>query len=188
MQTDVTDLSGKYSPETVISHPAEHFESPDPPLMWLRTLVVTVSGIGLLALMFVMAGDVLGRYLFNRPIPGAYELVEYLMAIIVPFSIAYSAAQKCHVGVDILVEKLPRRSRAVVDIITELTTIVLVGILIWQGWLGFFEAQSSTSSIRSAVLQIPNAPFLLAVPLGFMAFAVFMLVHIIATIREACRP
>ena len=185
MEIDATELSGECSQETT-SLPAEQYRSAEPPLRWLRALVVTISGIGLLALMFVMAGDVLGRYLFNHPVPGAYELVEYLMAIIVPFSIAYSAAQKCHVGVDILVEKLPRRSRAVVDIITQIITIILAGFLIWQGWIGFFEAQ--TSSIRSAVLQIPNSPFLLAVPLGFIAFVVFMFVHIIENIREAFRP
>lgn len=182
MQTDVPDISGLGSPETTTGQSKQS----DPPLQWLRILVVTISGIGLLALMFVMAGDVLGRYLLNRPVPGAYELVEYLMAIIVPFSVAYSAAQKCHVGVDILVEKLPRRTRAIVDIITELITIILVGFVIWQGWVGFFEAQSS--GIKSAVLQLPNSPFLLAVPLGFMAFVVFMSVNILATIREALRP
>ena len=185
MQTDATDLSGEYSPETLPSLPPRQSEPPLP-VRWLRALVVTISGMGLLALMFVMAGDVIGRYLLNRPIPGAYELVEYLMAIIVPFSVAYSAAQKCHVGVDILVERLPRRIRAVVDVLTELITIILVGFLIWQGWVGFFEAQSS--NIKSAVLQIPNSPFLLAVPLGFMAFVVFMLANIFATIREVFRP
>jgi len=186
MQTDAKDVSGEYDPETTTGLPAGQLEPSEGPLLWLRTLVVIISGIGLLALMFVMAGDVLGRYLLNRPIPGAYELVEYLMAIIVPFSVAYSAAQKCHVGVDILVERLPRRTRAVVDIITEFITIILVGFLIWQGWVGFFEAQSS--SIKSAVLQIPNSPFLLAVPIGFMAFIVFMLTNIFETIREALKP
>jgi TRAP-type C4-dicarboxylate transport system permease small subunit len=186
MPTDVTDISTAGSPKTAESLPAGQPEWPEPPLPWLRNMVVAISGIGLLALMFVMAGDVVGRYLLNRPIPGAYELVEYLMAIIVPFSVAYSAAQKCHVGVDILVEKLPRRIRAVVDIITELITIVLVSFVIWQGLVGFVEAQSS--SIKSAVLQIPNAPFLLAVPIGFIAFIIFMFVNIFATIREALRP
>jgi len=186
MPTDATDISTAGSPITAESLPTGQPEWPEPPLPWLRTIVAAISGIGLLALMFVMAGDVVGRYLLNRPVPGAYELVEYLMAIIVPFSVAYSAAQKCHVGVDILVEKLPRRVRAVIDIITELITIVLVGFVIWQGFVGFFEAQSS--SIKSAVLQIPNAPFLLAVPIGFIAFAIFMFVNIFATIREALRP
>lgn len=176
MKTDTADLQGEPPPAASAPHAAP--ENPDPaPIRWLRNFVVAVSGTGLLALMFVMAGDVIGRYAFNSPIPGAYELVEYLMAVIVPFCVAYSAAQKCHVGVDILVERLPLKIRIVVDIITQTVTIVLLGFLIWQGWVGFVEAQSS--GIRSAVLQIPNSPFLLAVPIGFMAFAIFMLAHLL---------
>jgi len=186
MQTDACDLSSPHASGAAAVTPGMEFEPRAPHLRWLRNLVAAISGIGLLALMFVMAGDVMGRYFFNHPIPGAYELVEYIMAIVVPFSVAYSAAQKCHVGVDILVERLPRKSRAAVDILTQLVTIILVGFLIWQGWVGFFEAQSS--SIKSSVLQIPNAPFLLAVPIGFMAFIVFMVAHISETIREVFKP
>ncbi|MBU1567618.1 MAG: TRAP transporter small permease [Proteobacteria bacterium] len=186
MQMDTTGIPDEYNPETITGVPAGQLKSPQPPIQWLQTLVATISGIGLLALMVVMAGDVFGRYLFNHPIPGAYELVEYLMAIIVPFSIAYSAAQKCHVGVDILVERLPKKIRAIVDIITQFLTIILVSIVIWQGWVGFFEAQSS--SIRSAVLEIPNYPFLLAVPIGFMAFVVFVFCHLLKTIKEVLKP
>ncbi len=186
MQADATDLSSPHSSGAAALPPGMEFEPRQHHLRWLRNLVAVISGIGLLALMFVMAGDVMGRYFFNHPIPGAYELVEYIMAIIVPFSVAYSAAQKCHVGVDILVERLPRKSRAAVDILTQFVTVILVGFLIWQGWVGFFEAQSS--SIRSSVLQIPNAPFLLAVPIGFMAFVVFMFAHIAETIREIFKP
>jgi TRAP-type C4-dicarboxylate transport system permease small subunit len=185
MQTEATELSGEYVPDKQESHPSDQYTLPEPPLGWLRNLVVVISGTGLLALMFVMAGDVIGRYLFNRPVPGAYELVEYLMGIIVPFSVAYSAAQKCHVGVDILVEKLPRKQRAVVDIFTQIITVVLVSYVIWQGWVGYVEAQGS--GIKSAVLQLPNAPFLLAIPIGFVAFVMFMCVHIFQDIREACK-
>lgn len=158
-------------------------QDPPPPalLRWLKAVVVSIAGLGLISLMFVMAGDVIGRF-FKYPIPGAYELVEYLMAIIVPFSIAYSAEQKCHVGVDILVEKLSHRNRAIVDSITQLITIILTAIVIWQGWIGFVEAKATT--MKSAVLQIPNYPFMLTIPLGFSAFLIFMAVDLHKTVRE----
>lgn len=182
MQTDTPHPADAQDPATPVKA-ASAIEAV--PLRWLRNIVVTISGIGLLALMFVMAGDVAGRYLFNQPIAGAYELVEYLMAIIVPFSVAYSAQQKCHVGVDILVERLSHKHRLFVDIITQLITVILIGILIWQGWIGFLEGQSST--MKSAVLEIPNYPFLLAVPVGFIAFVIFMLAHLIDSVGEALK-
>jgi TRAP-type C4-dicarboxylate transport system permease small subunit len=42
--------------------------------------------------------------------------------------------------------------------------------------------------MKSAVLQIPNAPFLLAVPVGFSAFAFFLFIHLLQSIREVVRP
>lgn len=153
---------------------------------WLCNLVATISGLGLLALMAVMAGDVIGRYFFKHPLPGAYELVEYLMAIFVPCCLAYSAERKCHVGVDILVERLAPKTRLMVDIVTQTITIILVCIVVRQGWIGFVEALSST--MKSSVLQIPNAPFLLSIPVGFGAFAFFLFIHLLQSIREIVRP
>jgi len=159
-----------------------------PPLLsrWLSSLVAVISGVGLLALMAVMAADVIGRYFFRHPIPGAYELVEYLMAVFIPCCVAYSAERKCHVGVDILVERLAPRTRLAVDIVTQAITIVLVSLVVRQGWIGFTEALSST--MKSAVLQIPNAPFLLSIPVGFGAFALFLFIHLLQSIREVFRP
>jgi TRAP-type C4-dicarboxylate transport system permease small subunit len=168
-----TIVPGKDQPPTLVSR-------------WLSNLVAAISGVGLLALMAVMAGDVIGRYFFKHPLPGAYELVEYLMAIFVPCCVAYSAERKCHVGVDILVERLAPRTRLLVDIVTQAITIILVCVVVRQGWIGFIEALSST--MKSAVLQIPNAPFLLAVPVGFSAFAFFLFIHLLQSIREVVRP
>ena len=50
----------------------------------------------LAAMMFLTATDVILRYIFNRPISGAYELIEYMMAILIPFALAYCALQGSH--------------------------------------------------------------------------------------------
>lgn len=166
-------LAGREKPPATISR-------------WLSNLVAVISGIGLLALMAVMAGDVIGRNFFRQPIPGAYELVEYLMAVLVPCCVAFSAERKCHVGVDILVERLTPRTRLMVEIVTLAVTIILAWVVVYQGWIGFVEALSST--MKSAVLQIPNGPFLLSIPVGFAAFAFFLSVHLLQSIEELFRP
>ena len=53
------------------------------------------AGIAVLAAMMTLtAADVCLRYLFNRPIMGAYELNEFMMAVFVGFSFAYTAIHK----------------------------------------------------------------------------------------------
>ena len=45
----------------------------------LRFVAMTV----LAGMMFLTAADVILRYIFNRPVTGAYELIEFLMAILI---------------------------------------------------------------------------------------------------------
>jgi TRAP-type C4-dicarboxylate transport system permease small subunit len=148
----------------------------------VRKGVVAVAGTCLALLMFLVAADVIGRYVFNRPIPGGYELVEYLMAIVVPLGVAFCAEQKSHVGVDLLVERLSAKSRRVVDGVTQLATVLLGCVLVWQTWVAVPD--SYASGLKSAVLQIPVYPFVLAVGVGAAAFVLFSFAHLLERIRE----
>ena len=152
------------------------------PVRVVRALVVAVAGTGLALLMFLVAADVLGRYVFNAPIPGGYELVEYLMAIVVPLGVAYCAQQKSHVGVDLVVERLSVRTRRAVDAATQLVTVLLGCILAWQVCVSVPD--SYASGLKSSVLGIPVYPFVVAVAAGAIAFVLFALAHFLETIAE----
>jgi TRAP-type C4-dicarboxylate transport system permease small subunit len=144
-----------------------------------------VGGIAITALallMFLVAADVIGRYVFNRPIPGGYELLEYLMAIIIPLSIAFCAEKNAHVGVDMVVEKLSLKTRARVEAVTLLVTLVLCAILAWQCTMAI--SASYASGLESAVLHIPAYPTVVAVAIGMIALTFFIFAHLIACLME----
>lgn len=46
-------------------------------------VLAPLSALTLMAIMVLMVADVGGRYLFNRPIRGAYEITEFLMCVMV---------------------------------------------------------------------------------------------------------
>ena len=60
----------------------------------LGRLLQAIGALVLAAMMFLGAADVILRYFFNSPISGAYELVEYMMAIIVPFGLCVCAPSR----------------------------------------------------------------------------------------------
>ena len=62
--------------------------------------------------------DVFLRYLFNSPILGSYELTEFMMAILVFGSVAYTMVVKGHVTVDLVITRLPARAQAILECIT----------------------------------------------------------------------
>jgi len=51
----------------------------------LSTYLSYVGNFALAAMMLLTTADVIGRYFFNAPVLGAYEITEYLMLIMVFF-------------------------------------------------------------------------------------------------------
>lgn len=147
------------------------------------TQVLITGGAAMLALMmFLTVVDVGLRYAFNRPLAGAFELVGYMMAIMVPFCIAYCAQQKGHVAVDFVMERFSKKTGTVVDIITTFISLIFVLIIAWQNVEYFFEVQGS--GLTSSVLLIPAYPFIAPVAIGFGVFALILLVHLLELFVE----
>ncbi len=147
------------------------------------TQFLIAFGASMLALMMLLTAlDVGLRYIFNRPLSGAFELVEYMMAILVPFSIAYCAQQKEHVGVDLIIERFSRKIRTVFDIITTFITLIFVIVIAWQNVLYFFEVKGS--GLTSSVLLIPAYPFIAPTAIAFATFALILVVHLIELFSE----
>ena len=152
------------------------------PVRIVRRVVVAVATTSLALLMFLVAAEVIGRYLFNSPIPGGYELIEYLMAILIPLSVAFCAEQKAHVGVDLVMEKLSRKTRVRAEVVTLLVSSVLSGVLAWQCCVAIPE--SYASGLKSAVLHIPAYPTVIAVAIGAIALTLFIFAHFLECLME----
>lgn len=150
------------------------------------TQVLIAIGAAMLALMmFLTAADVCLRYALNRPLAGAFELVGYMLAIFVPFSVAYCAQGKGHVAVDLIMSQFPSKFQTIVEIITTFITMIFVAVIAWQNVLYFFEVKES--GLTSAVLLIPEYPFVGPIAVAFAVFALILLVHLIELFSEVTK-
>ena len=59
--------------------------------------------------------DVLGRYLLNRPLPGALELSEFCLALLVFFGLGSTGLGNTQVVVDIVIERFSWRLRTATE-------------------------------------------------------------------------
>jgi len=89
-----------------------------------------VAVAALVAMMVLTLADVALRA-FGRPIPGTYELVGILGAIIIGFSIPYTSMMRGHVIMDFLTESLPGSARTALHVLTRLLAI---SFFIIAGW------------------------------------------------------
>jgi TRAP-type mannitol/chloroaromatic compound transport system permease small subunit len=76
--------------------------------------------------------EVIARYVFNRPTIWAWDVNVQLQAFMATLGGGYVLLNDDHVRVDILVAKLSRRKRAILESFTGMLTIVALGILTWQ--------------------------------------------------------
>lgn len=147
------------------------------------TNILLVAGTSILAMMmFLMATDVALRYVFNSPLPGAYELIEYMMAILVPFGIVYCAHKKGHVSVDLVVGRFTKRTQAILGSITSLLSLSLFLLTAWQSLL--FIKENFESKLTSSVLLIPTYPFIAVVAVGFAVLCLVLLIDFLNFLSE----
>jgi TRAP-type C4-dicarboxylate transport system permease small subunit len=89
-----------------------------------------------LAIMTLLtAADVSGRYFFNRPITGTWELIGLFLVCAGTFGIAYCQIRKRHVRVTFLYERLPRRLRLISDGLAYLIGLTAFSLVCWRSGL-----------------------------------------------------
>jgi TRAP-type C4-dicarboxylate transport system permease small subunit len=100
--------------------------------------------------------DVIGRYLFNAPIPGAFEVIEILMGITIFAAIPVATVKGEHIVVDLLDPIVPASLTSALKRITAVLIGLVFATLTWLLWeLGQRTAESGWVT---DTLRIPLAP------------------------------
>lgn len=151
---------------------------------WVRPITRAANAVGvslLLVMAFFITADVFMRYAFNKPILGSLELTEFMLALVVFLGLAYAQAQRAHVGVDLVVDRLPPRLAAAVDAATALLAILLYAFIAWKSYGTAVNALNK--GLVSDILRVPHFPFRLMVTVG----AVLLCLELLVTVEEKLR-
>lgn len=95
---------------------------------WLEGL----AGTALLLMMLLVTADVAGRYLFGKPLPGAIELVQYTMVLVVFAGLPSVTLRRRHISLDLVHGRLGGRWRR---LHWALLCTGSAAVLAVQGWL-----------------------------------------------------
>ncbi|WP_053076716.1 TRAP transporter small permease [Caenimonas sp. SL110] len=113
----------------------------------------TAGAVALFILMVVVFVDVVGRNLFNRPLPWGTELLEVVLAVLIFALYPVLALRSSHITVDLV--PIPRRLQLPQRALAGLVGAVLFGVI------AFCTARQAIRSAgygdASALLQIPTA-------------------------------
>ncbi len=152
----------------------------------LAFLAVLLGGAGLLLSMFLGMGDVIGS-LFNRPLPGALEVTESTMVLIVFGGLAYAQIRRRHLRVELAYLQAGPRLRSTMDIVASLSGLVFFSLLTWQAYNeAIFAYQIGEST--SGLVRFPLLPARIAVVVGSGLFIVQLCLDLLKDIVSFGRP
>ena len=135
-----------------------------------------IAGIILIFLVLTLVGDTIGRFI------GSFELVQYVFALIVCFSIAYTGVEGGHIAIDLFFDRFPNAVKIIFTKISEILCIIISLLIIWRLISDGFYSMSLNE--RSSTLQVPIFFFILAIAFGFIILALVLILKSLNSIGE----
>lgn len=147
---------------------------------WLErceTALLYVAVFATFAMMCLTTADAAGRYLFNRPITGAYEVTEkYLMVAMVFLGIGYAYRGGAYIRVTFMVDNLPRAAKIFLDYVAQIFSIVYGAVLVVATTQQFLRVAEDRMTLSA--VDLPVAPAYVLVPVGCFFLSVLMLLDL----------
>ena len=148
----------------------------------LLAVISVLSGVLLSLSVLLNFANVIGRYFFNASIPWAEEAMLFLMVGCVFLGNGLVAWSGRYIRMDIVVNMLPAKVRAVLALFSDLVFLVTTIAIVIFAWpvlrdLAAFDQRSQAADFP---LVIPQA----MVPLGLSIMALLVAVRLITADRH----
>lgn len=145
-----------------------------------------LAGVSILILMVLAVCQVLGRSLFNMPVPGFIDIVEQAMALFAFLGIAYCQRLGGHVRMELVISKFGGRGLWIAEFLSTCVIIILVSALIYGSWFHFQRAWVFGDSTID--IQIPTWPSKLVVPVALSLLWLRLLLQAVGFARLIADP
>lgn len=126
----------------------------------LELVLSVFAAVMLFALMLLRCIDVVGRYIFNLPVPGAAELTGLGLALLIFATLPIITAYSEHVSVGLLElvgARFSRFTRWVERVVLLATSLAALSLMSWRLWVKAAELASYGDG--TSYLNVPVAPF-----------------------------
>lgn len=140
------------------------------PKLILQNLDAIITGVTLTLCVILVNLNVIMRYILNAPLQWSEEVVTSLFVWTVFIGSAYAYRKHSHLGVDIVVNMMHGRTKAVVrDVMAfvELLILIMLTVISAQYVYNLIYVRGVFKPAVTDVLRIPKAYTGIAVPLGF---------------------
>lgn len=100
----------------------------------IALVVLLLGGVGMIASTLLGTADVIGTQFLSHPVPGALELTESTMVLIVFGALTYAQIRRNHIRVELFYTRMGPRGQAAMDVFAGLMALLFFSLLLWQGF------------------------------------------------------
>jgi len=159
-------------------------------VLWLGKLsswtLAAVSCAFLFGMMLLTFVDVIGRYVFTSPLPAAYEIISFMMPVLIFCALPLISRSENHVTIDLLDGIVPRAIKRPQAILVNAVGAVVVAFIGWR--LYVLSGDQTLNFDVSSTLYMPLAPFSLFMSVMSFVTAVALVINVIVYAVGAAEP
>jgi TRAP-type C4-dicarboxylate transport system permease small subunit len=138
---------------------------------------------GLLLMVVITFIDVVGAKLFTWRLPGALDIVMVSQAIAIAFAAAMLLILDRHVQVTFIVDRMPRRSQAITNIIIHFLELGLFILIVWR--LFVFGHYMQVGGEGTGTIRIPLCPFGYGMAVALIPVCLVIILRLVNSLARA---
>jgi len=143
----------------------------------------SVGVLFLMAMMLLMVVDVFLRRVFNQPLTGSFEVVQFMQVTLVYLGVAYTTIKKAHISIDLITSRLSERTAALLESIILFLSVGFFALITWRNILRAEEL--CTEKATSVLLSIPLFPFYYMLAFGCGVLCLVLIVQLVESASKA---
>jgi TRAP-type C4-dicarboxylate transport system permease small subunit len=150
-------------------------------LEWLSAKLKMLGACCLMGMTFLTCADVVGRY-FRHPIYGSVEIVGFMATLSCIMALPYTHQVKGHIGVELLVRLLSERTQTIIEICTNIISLLLFAVVTWC--MAQYALTMQRSGEVSISLQLSEHWVIYITAFCFLIFALVIAQDVVTNIRK----
>lgn len=149
--------------------------------------VLLMGAAGMIISMLLGFADVVGTKFFDWPVPGALEVTESTMVLIVFGALAYTQTKRGHIRVEILYNAYKgARGRAFMDVVTHVVAFAYFALVCWQG-AGEALYSLEIDEATMGTVRFPLYPARIMLVVGTLLLLLLLVLDIVDDLRRMIR-
>ena len=144
----------------------------------LFSITTYIGGIAVAVMALVTGIDIVGRYLFNFPLPCAFDLTGNFLSVVAACGFITATVKKAHIDVDSFYEMLKKRYRFFLDLISSSLLAIVFLVFAWQCFIAFYGSLVPNLELTPGTPAFVTFPFHLLLALSFSICFIVSLLNI----------